>query len=110
MKRDVTLNGERTKTGAIQDAVAFVRRYYANNYRDQYKQIALDMLLGADEDDFNDYMANVVGQQYLHSASAHSEEAQTNSFAQSDENDIVELIDNLFNSAIDDLTKVFMGQ
>lgn len=54
MKRDVTISGVRTRRGLLEDALAFARRYYTNNYRDQYKQIALDLFLGNGNDDWED--------------------------------------------------------
>lgn len=48
MKRDVTMSGNRTKIGAVSDAVSYLQRYYANNYKDRQKQAALDAMLVLD--------------------------------------------------------------
>eukprot|EP01031_Cornospumella_fuschlensis_P032516 gene32516-39312_t len=48
MKRDVTMNGVRTKRGVIQDAMSYLQRYYINNYRDQANQQDLNTILGED--------------------------------------------------------------
>lgn len=46
MKRDVTRNGVRTQRGAVDDAMAAARRYFANNLRDLRRQLGIDVLLG----------------------------------------------------------------
>eukprot|EP01039_Chlorochromonas_danica_P006469 gene6469-7134_t len=50
MKRDVTITGTRTRHGVMEDAISYVRRYYSNNYRDPQRQIALNTMLGMEED------------------------------------------------------------
>lgn len=46
MKRDVTKTGIRTKQGLMDDAVSYAKRYIANNYIDQSRQLGIDYLLG----------------------------------------------------------------
>jgi len=46
MKRDVTKTGIRTNQGLMDDAVSYAKRYIANNYIDQSRQIGIDYLLG----------------------------------------------------------------
>eukprot|EP00020_Sapocribrum_chincoteaguense_P010179 CAMPEP_0170743066 /NCGR_PEP_ID=MMETSP0437-20130122/7073_1 /TAXON_ID=0 /ORGANISM="Sexangularia sp." /LENGTH=591 /DNA_ID=CAMNT_0011081717 /DNA_START=28 /DNA_END=1800 /DNA_ORIENTATION=+ len=46
LKNDFTRTGKRTKRGLIMDGVNSVTRYWLNNFRDGWRQDALDLLLG----------------------------------------------------------------
>jgi phosphatidylinositol 4-phosphatase len=46
LKVDFTKTGKRTIKGMINDGVNSVMRYYINNFKDGFKQDAIDMLLG----------------------------------------------------------------
>lgn len=60
MKRDVTMNGIRTKKGVVQDAVSYLQRYYINNYRDKANQQDLNTILGVEGDDIEEDLAEDV--------------------------------------------------
>ena len=46
LKVDFTKTGKRTMKGIINDGVNSVKRFYLNNFKDGYKQDAIDLLLG----------------------------------------------------------------
>lgn len=48
MKRDVTRTGTRTKRGMVDDAFAFAKRFYVNNYRDPRHQSNIDKMINVD--------------------------------------------------------------
>ncbi|RYH17311.1 hypothetical protein EON65_28795 [archaeon] len=112
MKRDVTMNGVRTKSGVLQDAMSYLQRYYINNYRDKANQQDLNIILGVEgevEDELVEDLATVPTAETKVSEESNTGEEDTDEEDKEDEEedayddiDSVEVSDKKFSAVIAD--------